>query len=158
MTILGSPPPSKPLLCRLGLGEVVKAGGGEEGIRMSFRSPLRQPARGHITCDQAIFFFFWRQKKKTWWRVRGHTSGASHSSTFYPKLIAILIYLKLLIKSLLTYHSCFWIFNCFLTLSLPQVSKIKFRQNSKFHQLYMLRWEQIVLCGVSFERSHNRIN
>ena len=30
MNILGSPPLSKPLLCRLGLGEVVKAGGGGE--------------------------------------------------------------------------------------------------------------------------------
>ena len=37
MNILGSPPLSEPLLCLLGLGEVVKAGGGEEGIRMSFR-------------------------------------------------------------------------------------------------------------------------
>ena len=158
MNILGSPPPGKtPTVSFRARRGCEGRGGGRRRHKDVISVAIKTTGQGPHNLRSGDFFF-WRQKKKTWWRVRGHTSGASHSSTFYPKLIAILIYLKLLIKSLLTYHSCFWIFNCFLTLSLPQVSKIKFRQNSKFHQLYMLRWEQIVLCGVSFERSHNRIN
>ena len=44
------PPLSKPLLCLLGLGEVVKAGGGgEEGIRMSFRSSSHNDNRPGAT-------------------------------------------------------------------------------------------------------------
>ena len=42
------PPLSKPLLCLLGLGEVVKARGGE-GIRMSFRSSSHRDKRPGAT-------------------------------------------------------------------------------------------------------------
>ena len=63
MNILGSPPPAKPLLCHLGLGEGVKAGGGRRRHKDVISVAIKTTGQEPHNLRSGDFFFLASKKE-----------------------------------------------------------------------------------------------